>query len=128
LNPLLISGFIRSPNSEQNSRRESVNPEDTRKKKDATYLKAVITESILLTCLNGSVFSDINARLQAVMPSSELILREYLTHLVNNSFISYHRVKKIYTVEPRGLELLYMIYTQRNLTAQNYSDLVIKIG
>ena len=105
-----------------------MNQEDTRKKKDTTYLKASITESILLSCLNGSLFSDINTRLQAVMPSSELILREYLQHLVNNSFISYHRIKKIYMVEPRGLELLYMIYTQRNLTAQNYVDLVIKIG
>lgn len=105
-----------------------MNQEDTRKKKDTTYLKAAITESILLTCLNGSVFSDIHTRLQAVMPSSELILREYLQYLVNNSFISCHRLKKIYMVEPRGLELLYMIYTQRNLTPQDYADLVIKIG
>ena len=101
--------------------------EDTRKKKDTIYLKASITESILLSCLNESFFSDINTRLQAVMPSSELILREHLLCLVNNSFISYHRIKKLYKVEPRGLELLYMIYTQRNLTARDYADLVIKI-
>jgi hypothetical protein len=94
-----------------------LNQEDTRKKKEATYLKASITESILLSCLNGSLFSDIDTRLQAVMPSSELILKEYLQYLVNNSFISYHRIKKIYTIEPRGLELLYMIYTQGNLIA-----------
>ncbi|TVP39198.1 hypothetical protein [Candidatus Nitrosocosmicus arcticus] len=105
-----------------------MNQEDTRKKKETTYLKASITESILLSCLNGSLFSEIETRLQAIRPSSELILKEYLQYLVNNSFISYHRIKKIYMVEPRGLELLYIIYTQRNLRAQDYADLVIKIG
>jgi hypothetical protein len=85
-------------------------------------------ESILLSCLNGSLFSDIDTGLQAVMPSSELILREYLQYLVDNSFISYHRIKKVYIIERRGLDLLYMIYTQRKRTTQNYTDLLIKIG
>ena len=105
-----------------------MNQEDIKRKKDPTYLKACITESILLSCLNGSLFSDIDTRLQAVMPSSELILREYLQHLVNNSFISFHRIKKVYMIEPRGLNLLHMIYTQRKRTTQNYADLLIKIG
>jgi hypothetical protein len=105
-----------------------VNQEDIKKKKGPTYLKACITESILLSCLNGSLFSDIDTRLQAVIPSSELILREYLQYLVNNSFISFHRIKKVYIIEPRGLNLLHMIYTQRKRTTQNYTDLLIKIG
>jgi hypothetical protein len=105
-----------------------LNQENIRKKKDPTYLKASITESILLSSLNGSLFSEIDVRLQAVMPSSELILREYLQYLVNNSFISYHRIKKVYMIEPRGLDLLYMIYKKRNLTTQGYANLLIKIG
>jgi hypothetical protein len=105
-----------------------LNQEDTRKRKAPTYLKASITESILLSCLNGSLFSDIDTRLQAVMPTSELILREHLQYLVDNSFISYHRIRKIYMVESRGLDLLYLIYRKQNLTGQDYADLVIKIG
>ncbi|WP_458746502.1 hypothetical protein [Candidatus Nitrosocosmicus sp. T] len=105
-----------------------LNQKDIKKKKDPTYLKACITESILLSCLNGSLFSEIDTRLQAVIPSSELILREYLQYLINNSFISYHRIKKVYMIEPRGLDLLLMIYTQRNRTTQDYADLQIKIG
>jgi hypothetical protein len=105
-----------------------LNQEDIKIKKDPTYLKACITESILLSCLNESLFSDIDTRLQAVMPSSELILRDYLQYLVNNSFLSYHRIKKVYMIEQSGLDLLHMIYTRRNRSTQDYADLLIKIG
>ena len=70
------------------------------------YLKIAITEPVLLACINGSSFSEIYLSLQWVIPTSELILREYIFYLLNSSFISYNGIEKMYFIEPAGLETI----------------------
>jgi hypothetical protein len=48
-------------------------------------------------------------------------------HLVKNLFISYNRVKKMYLIETNGWDLLYRIYSQRERSISDYTDLIIKI-
>ena len=91
------------------------------------YLKVAIIESILLACIKGSSFSEIELCVARVISTSEVVLREYIHHLVNNSFISYNRARKIYLIEAGGWDLLYIIYSQRESSISDYSDLVIKI-
>lgn len=91
------------------------------------YLKIAITEPVLLACINGSSFSEIYLSLQRVIPTSELILREYIFYLLNSSFISYNGIEKIYFIEPAGLELLEIIYFQAERRIVEYSDLTLKI-
>ncbi len=91
------------------------------------YLKVAITESILLSCIKGSSFSEIESHIPRVISTSKIVLREYIYHLVNNSYISYNRVKKIYLIEANGWGLLYRIYAQRESSISDYTDLIIKI-
>ena len=90
-------------------------------------LKVAITESILLACIKGSSFSEIELHIPRAIPTSKAILREYLYHLVNNSLISYNRVKKVYIIEANGWDLLYRIYSQRESSISDYTDLIIKV-
>jgi hypothetical protein len=48
-------------------------------------------------------------------------------HLINNSFISYNRIRKVYLIEANGWDLLYSIYSQRESSISDYSDLIIKV-
>ena len=91
------------------------------------YLKVAITEPVLLACINGSSFSEIYLSVQRVIPTSELVLREYIFYLLNSSFISYNGIEKIYFIEPAGLELLEIIYFQAERRIVEYSDLTLKI-
>jgi hypothetical protein len=91
------------------------------------YLKIAITEPVLLAGINGSSFSEIYLSVQRVIPTSELILREYIFYLLNSSFISYNGIEKIYFIEPTGLELLEIIYIQAGRRIVNYSDHTLKI-
>lgn len=91
------------------------------------YLKIAITEPILLACINGSSISEIYLSVQRVIPTSELVLREYIFYLLNSSFISYNGIEKIYFIEPAGLELLEIIYFQAERRIVEYSDLTLKI-
>lgn len=91
------------------------------------YLKIAIIEPILLACINGSSFSEIYLSVQRVIPTSELILREYIFYLLNSSFISYNGIEKIYFIEPAGLELLEIIYFQAERRIVEYIDLTLKI-
>ena len=91
------------------------------------YLKVAITEPILLACIHGSSFSEIYLSVQRVIPTSELVLREYIFYLVNSSFISYNGIEKIYFIEPAGLELLEIIYVQAERRIVEYADLTLKI-
>ena len=91
------------------------------------YLKIAITEPVLLACINGSSFSEIYLSVQRVIPTSELVLREYIFYLLNSSFISYNGIEKIYFIEPAGLELLEIIYFQAERRIVEYSDLTLKI-
>ena len=70
------------------------------------YLKIAITEPVLLACINGSSFSEIYLSVQRVIPTSELILREYIFYLLNSSFISYNGIEKIYFIEPGWLRTI----------------------
>jgi len=94
---------------------------------DPVYLKVVIIEPILLTCIDGSSFSEIDRCLQRVVLTSELVLREYIYYLLNSSFISYNGIEKKYFIEPAGLELLEIIYVQVERKIVEYSDLTLKI-
>jgi hypothetical protein len=94
---------------------------------DPVYLKVVIIEPILLTCIDGSSFSEIDRCLQRVVLTSELVLREHIYYLLNSSFISYNGIEKKYFIEPAGLELLEIIYVQVERKIVEYSDLTLKI-
>ena len=91
------------------------------------YLNTVITELILLACIKGSSFSEIELCIPRVISTSGIILREYIYHLVNNSFISYNRVRKKYLIDIGGWDLLYIIYSKRENSIPNHADLIIKI-
>ncbi len=91
------------------------------------YLKVAITEPILLACIHGSSFSEICLSVQRMIPTSELVLREYVFYLLNSSFISYHGNKKMYLIEPAGLDLLEIISVQAVRRIVEYSDLTLKI-
>jgi hypothetical protein len=91
------------------------------------YLKVAITESILLACIQGSSFSEIELYVLRGSSTSKIIMKEYLYHLVNNSFISYNRIRKVYLIEENGWDLLYRIYSQRESSISDYADLIIKV-
>jgi hypothetical protein len=81
------------------------NNNNNNNKTNPVYLKVVIIEPILLACIYGSSFSEIDRCVQRVIPSSDLVLREYIFYLLNSSFISYNGIEKKYFIEPSGLEL-----------------------
>ena len=62
-----------------------------------------------------------------MIPTSELILREYIFYLLNSSFISYNGIEKMYFIEPAGLELLEIICFQAERRIVEYGDLTLKI-
>jgi len=99
-------------------------PEDL----DSVYLKVIIIEPILLACIDGSTFSEIQTTLQRVIPTSNLGLREYIYYLIDNSFISYDGLKKAYFIEPGGLDLLGLIYIPVTRRIVDYVDLTVKVG
>jgi len=96
-------------------------------KTNPVYLKVVIIEPILLACIHGSSFSEIDRCVQRVIPSSDLVLREYTFYLLNSSFISYNGIEKKYFIEPSGLELLEVIYVQAERRIVEYHELTLKI-
>ena len=104
-----------------------MNRECTDKNTNPVYLKVAVTELVLLACIHGSSFSEIYLSAQRVIPTSELILREYLFYLVNNSFIWYNGIEKKYFIEPAGLELLEFIYVQAKRRILEYNGLTLKI-
>lgn len=103
-----------------------MNEECINKNIDPVYLKASITEQILLACLDQSSFSEIHLKMQKVISSSESVLREYIFYLLNNSFISYNGIRKEYLIEVAGLDLLEIIYIQAARRIIDYADLTIK--
>ena len=91
------------------------------------YLNVAITESILLACIKGSQFSEIEFHIPRFISTSKTGLRKYMDHLINNSFISYNRIRKVYLIEADGWNLLYSIYSQRESSVSDYADLIIKV-
>jgi hypothetical protein len=104
-----------------------MNHEYTNNSTNPVYLKVVIIEPILQACIDGSSFIEVYLSVQRVIPSSELVLREYMFYLLNSSFISYNGIKKKYIIEPSGLDLLEVIYVQAERRVVEYSDLTLKI-
>ncbi len=104
-----------------------MNREHINKNINAIYLRAAIVESILLSCMKGSSFSEIESSIPSFISASEIVLREHVLYLVNNLFISYNRARRIYLIEDGGLDMLYMIYSQYNCSISKYVDLIIKI-
>jgi hypothetical protein len=106
-----------------------MNPKSTFEQINSIHLAVPITEAILLSCLNGSSFSEIDLSVQKVVPTSKLILRKYIFHLVEKSFITYRGHKRKYVIETDGLNLLQRIYShcKSRKASVSYSDLVIEI-
>ena len=102
-----------------------MNIEPSNKKESCIYLKVSIVEPILLSCINGVSFSDIQRNLQRV--ATERVLKEYLFHLVDGLFITYNGKKKVYLICNCGLDLLKLIYIQVQRKIVDYSDLSIKV-
>ena len=94
---------------------------------NSVYLKVIIVEPILLSCIDEQSFSDICSYLQRVVSTTEVVVKEYLFYLINNSFIKYKGIKKIYLICENGIDLLNAIYTQRKEKVVDYNDLVIKL-
>ena len=76
------------------------------------YLRVSITEQILLACMAGLPLSEIDSRVQTVIPTSELGVRKYIFYLVNNSFILYDGIKEIYFID-------FVIFTWKKLQMED---------
>ena len=107
--------------------KDQVNRKRNNESVNLICLKVAITESILLACIKGASFSEIELHLPRVISTLKAVLREYLYHLVKNSLISYNRVKKVYLIEANGWDLLYRIYAQRESSISGYTDLIIRV-
>jgi len=104
-----------------------VNRAFTNKNGNSAYLKVAITEPISIACMDGALFSDICICVQRTIPTAELIVRNYLFHLINGLLISYKGAMKLYFVTSRGLDALELIYYQRERRSTSYTDLVLKL-
>ena len=89
------------------------------------YLKVSIVEPILLSCIDGISFPDIQLNLQRV--TTEMVLKGYLFHLVNNMFITYNGKEKVYLISDCGIDLLRLIYIQKDRKIVDYLDLYLKV-
>lgn len=105
-----------------------VNRAFTNKNVNSVYLKVAITEPILIACTDGAPFSEIYLGVQKIIPTTtKLVVRNYLFHLINSLLVSYKGVMKMYFITPRGLDVLGIIYYQRERRSANYTDLTIKL-
>jgi hypothetical protein len=92
------------------------------------YLKVAITEPILLACIDGASLSEIHQNVHKTIPTTtKRVVRNYLFYLINSFLVSYKGIMKMYFVTPRGLDILEIIYFQRERETANYADLTIKI-
>lgn len=99
----------------------------TNKNANSVYLRVAITEPILLACIDGASLPEICLSVQRISPTSERIIKNYLFHLINSVLVSYKGIMKLYFITPRGLDILEIIYFQREKGIVNYSDLTLKI-
>jgi hypothetical protein len=99
----------------------------TNKDANSVYLRVAITEPILLTCIDGASLHEICLSVQKSTPATELAIKNYLYHLVNNILVSYKGIMKMFFITPRGLDMLEIIYYQRRRTDMDFSALTIKL-
>jgi len=90
-------------------------------------LRVAIAEPILLCCINEASFSEIFLNVQNIVPIPKMILKMYISHLVNNAFVSYNGLRCAYLTEDYGKDLLEVIYNHRKKTSTNFDDLMIEI-
>ncbi len=102
-----------------------MNTEFCNNKEQSIYLKVSIVEPILMSCIDGALFSDLSLNLQRAV--TEKRLKEYLLHLINGLFITYHGKKRIYLICDNGIDLLGLIYIQNERNIVDYLDLSIKV-
>lgn len=91
------------------------------------YLKTSIVEPILVSCDKKESFSNILYFVHKSEFIPEAVLRKYLFHLINGSFVKYDAGKKIFILCHSGVELLYVIYSQIQDNPIIYQDLTIKV-
>lgn len=127
LRPFRMDDYSTFPIYEIKGDKDQMNREPINEDINPIYLNVAITESILLACIKGSSFSEIEFHIPRVIPTSKAVLRKYMHHLINNSFISYNRIRKVYLIEANGWDLLYSIYSQRESLVSDYADLIIKV-
>ena len=99
----------------------------TNKNTNSMYLRVAIAEPILLACIDGASLSEIRLSVQKTIPTTERVIRNYLFYLINSFLVSYKGIMKMYFITPRGLDILEIIYFQREREIANYADLTIKI-
>ncbi len=102
-----------------------MNKEFCNHKENSIYLKVSIVEPILVSCIEDASLSHLIIRLREV--ASKSVLKEYLFHLVTGLFIGYDGKNKIFRISNCGLELLNLIYVQRERNIVDYADLSIKV-
>jgi hypothetical protein len=78
-----------------------------------------------MSCIDGALFSDLSLNLQRAV--TEKSLKEYPLHLINGLFISYHGKKRINLICDNGIDLLRLIYIQKERNIVDYFDLSIKV-
>ena len=127
LRPFRMDDYSTFPIYEIKGDKDQMNREPINEDINPIYLNVAITESILLACIKGSSFSEIEFHIPRIIPTSKAVLRKYMHHLINNSFISYNRIRKVYLIEANGWDLLYSIYSQRESLVSDYADLIIKV-
>jgi hypothetical protein len=91
------------------------------------YLKTSIVEPILVACNKKESFSGIFNFVNKSEFIPEAVLRKYLFHLINGSFVKYDGRKKVFVLCNCGAELLHVIYSQIQDNPIFYQDLTIKV-
>ena len=105
-----------------------VNRTFTNKNVNSVYLRVAITEPILIACIDGAPFSEIYLGTQKTIPTTtRRVVRNYLFHMINSLLVSYKGVMKLYFITSRGLDVLEIIYYQRERGSANYTDLTLKL-
>ena len=91
------------------------------------YLRVIVVEPILLSCLKGVSLDELFLQVQLIMPLPFTILKIYLYYLIDLDFISYDGKMKIYLINGHGLNLLNTIYKQKKTQKFNIENLAVKI-
>ncbi|KAA2282980.1 MAG: hypothetical protein AB7V56_10675 [Candidatus Nitrosocosmicus sp.] len=97
--------------------------------RNPVYLKVFIVEPILVSCIDKTLFADIYTYVQRVSPNiTKSEVKEHLFYLVSSSFIDYNGKNKTYYISQNGIDLLDIVYSQRNIREVDYSSLTLKVG
>ncbi|MDQ6723893.1 MAG: hypothetical protein M3Z01_06485 [Thermoproteota archaeon] len=90
-------------------------------------LQAVIVEPILVSCIYKISIYDLVNEMQRILPLLSNKLKKYLFHLINYELISYNGQKQVYIIEDGGLDLLYMIKREKEMTMSDSNDIIITL-